>query len=105
MNYDASFLLTCVYKYSANQSCVESARKFLKAIVTGDDKAFEKEMVYAGDFMKACAKGMFFEAFRRADQHNQLALELGMKDFFKAPWIWGELPKLKELEKGGIPGS
>lgn len=86
MNYPAIYMLKWVFRFSANASCKESARKMLLALVTGDSDGYTQQYGYAGDFMKACADGNFFEAYKRADPMNRLALEMGMKQHMTNPY-------------------
>lgn len=85
MNHDAVNILKWVFRYSSNESCVDSAGKMLVAILTGDQAGYTQQYGYAGDFMKACADGRFFDAIRRADPLNIMALQKGMTMYLIDP--------------------
>jgi hypothetical protein len=98
---NARYLLLSVFRFSANASCKESARKIILANITGDDAAFEREVKYAGDFMKECIKGDMVQAWFRGDPMNRLAIELGWKDIVETRKMWNEGYDPKEFQDGG----
>ena len=101
MNKNAMFLLKCVFRYSANAASKESARMvlFRQAKRPQLDEEIAALGRYHGDFITACLTGDVIHAWMKGDQHNRLAIELGMKNLFNdSNWIWCEGLDPKEFE-------